>query len=269
MADPPHNSSLVVIQRGTVGPPVYCFHAFSGSIVPYWEVARGLGRDRVVYGLQGISTPSGATPRHGVLGLGRRYAAQIAAHPPAGTSVLLGYSLGGVLAVETARLLADVLAVPPAVVAVDADPEYTPVGPADGWRILTRQVLDLDLPVDDLSALPRERALAAVRQAAAAERRLPARFSLDRLGAMLDVAHANEQAAARYRPQPFPGTVHSIRSGDSYAGRADPWQRYADRVRRHRIPGDHHSIMSAGGAAQLAAYVRGLFAEPTGSEETP
>jgi thioesterase domain-containing protein len=258
--------ALVPIQPGTVGPPVYCFHPFGGSAAPYGGLAAQLGRDRLVKGLQAVGLAAGGRPDRTVPEMARRYAAEITTDPvalAAGPVLLLGYSMGGVLAVETARLLRDRLP-EPAVVLVDCDPRYAPDA-AGPWHILVRQVLDVDLPPERLAGLPRRDALALLRSVAAEQRRLPARFGLDRLERMFQVCQYNERAAASHVPERYPGTVHVLRTTGATPNVArdaesDVWNGFADDVRLHTLPMGHHDVMGPAGYPHVAAYVRRLHA---------
>lgn len=255
--------ALVVVQAGSAGPATYCFHAFGGSVAPYGQLATHLGRDRRLFGLQAVGLHPGTAPHRSVLAMAHRYAMEIADDAPVGPAVFLGYSMGGQLALETARLLTNLLDEPPLVVAVDSDPRYRSQRPEDAWSLLVHQVLNLDSPVPGLSARPRTEALAAVRAAAAAERKLPPRFSLERLARMADVCQANERAAAQYRPQPYAGRTASVRSTATAAGLTpsapDPWAEYVPHLVTRYVPGDHHSIMTKAGYPLLAAVIRELL----------
>jgi thioesterase domain-containing protein len=263
--------ALVSVQTGAVGPPVYCFHPFGGSAAPYGGLAAHLGRDQLVKGVQAVGLEEGWTPDRSVPDMARRYASEIAADAQsygAGPVLLLGYSMGGVLAVETGRLLR-ARTVEPTVVLVDCDPRYSPQqgGP---WHILVHQVLALDLPLEQVVGLSRPDALAVVRSAAAAQRRLPARFNLGRLERMFQVCQHNDRAAAAHVPAHYPGTVHVLRStGDEppTGGEptADAWHAYAGRAVVHTVPTNHHDIMGPAGYPHVAAHVRRLLAATTGT----
>jgi thioesterase domain-containing protein len=258
--------SLVAITAGDTNSSVYCFHALSGSVAPYGDVATQLGRAHAVYGLQSIGLVDPAIMDRSVLDMAYRYAREIAERPAPGRVLFLGYSLGGVLAMETARLLANLLDQAPTVVAVDADPEYRSPHPDSAWSILVHQVLNLDCPVAPVAAAPRAQALLAVRTAAAAQRKLPSRFSLDRLGRMLDVCAVNERAAADYRPQPYPDTLVSLRSGGRPRRPADvdSWRPFVAGLVVQHLPGDHQSIMSRSNCVELANRVRSLLTPAAG-----
>lgn len=257
--------ALVQVQPGTVGPPVYCFHPLGGSAAPYGGLAAHLGRDRLVLGVQAVGLSPGREPDRTVPEMARRYAAEIAVnasgadgYPTTGPMVLLGYSMGGVLAVETASLLRDRWP-EPTVVLVDCDPRHSPHegGP---WHILVRQVLAVDMKLEQLAGLSRRDALILIRSVAAEQHRLPARFSLDRLDRMFEVCQHNERAAAAHIPDRYPGTVDVLRSTEGRLAATDAWQEFAREVRVHIVAADHHDVMGPAGSRHVAAHVLRLLA---------
>jgi thioesterase domain-containing protein len=260
MRVPDTGGALVWVQRGSVGPPVYFFHPLGGSAAVYGQLALHIGRDRPARGLQAVGLLPGREPDRTIDDMAHRYAAAIAADRPPGPPVLIGYSMGGVLAVEAARLLAATLPAPPVIVAIDCDPLYTPSDDAGAWRILVRQVLHLDLAVEPLGGLLVDEALEMVRAAGAAQGRIPLRFGLDRLHAMLKVCAANEHAIAAHTPRPYPATIHLVRSaGAGTVAGADAWHGFADRVELSVVPADHRTIMGSVGCPAVAARIRRLL----------
>jgi thioesterase domain-containing protein len=248
--------SLVTLQAGTIGPPLYCFHPFSGSAAVYGRLANEMGRGRIVHGVQAVGLVAAAELDRSVEDMACRYAGEILAEaPPAGRSLFVGYSMGGLLAMETARLLADRLPRRPIVSIIDCDPVYSPSASTDPWHILVHQVLNLDLPVSRIAALPREVALADIRAAASARGVLPARFGLDRLNRLLEVCTANERAAAGFRPRWYPGRVHLL-VPDAASGALTGWRSVVESVAAHHVPGDHHSIVDFPACREVAQVLR-------------
>ncbi|MGC4880030.1 thioesterase domain-containing protein [Micromonospora sp. DT43] len=248
---------LVTLQPGAERPPVYCFHPLSGSVAVYGGLARHLGAEQPVHGFQSTGLAAGGEPDISVAVMAERYAAAIDDE----TAVFLGYSMGGVLALETARAVAGIA--PPLVVVIDCDPLYSSTT-GEGWSILVHQTLGLDMPVAGLSALDRVDALVRVRAAASAAGVLPARFGLERLDRMLAVCAANERAAAEHTPAYYDGTVHVFRSNDHpVVPGADMWNGFAREVHLQVIDADHHSIMTARGWAAVGAGIRRLLTQVT------
>lgn len=143
-------------------------------------------------------------------------------------------------------------------VLIDCDPLYRPREEGGPWQILARQALGIELPVDGLAVLPAEQALERVRAAGARQGRIPVRMSLERLAVMLKVCEANEAAAARHVPMPYPGTVHLIRSAGAVPD-ADPWHAFAERAVVSVVAVGHHDIMGAVGVPHVADVVRPLL----------
>lgn len=262
--------TLVWVQQGVAGPPIYCFHPLGGSAAVYGQLAIHIGRHQPVRGLQAIGLQPGCDPDRTVADMARRYAAEIRQDRPPARPVFVGYSMGGVLAVETARRLSAELPEPPAVVAIDCDPLYSTGDDAGPWRVLAHQVLAIDLPVQRLAQSSIPDGLALVRAAAAEQGRIPLRFPLDRLHAMLRVCQANERAAAAHVPSHYPGTVHVLRPATSGAvAGGDMWNGFADHVALSLVAADHHTIMGTPGYPLVAARIRELIGDGSRMVEPP
>ncbi|HEY6321688.1 MAG TPA: amino acid adenylation domain-containing protein, partial [Thermoanaerobaculia bacterium] len=84
--------------------PLFCVHPAGGNVLCYAELARALGPDQPLYGLQ---LPDPAPPGSGptVETLAARYLEELPAVAPAGPYALSGWSLGGAIAYEMARQL--------------------------------------------------------------------------------------------------------------------------------------------------------------------
>ncbi|MGI5239042.1 alpha/beta fold hydrolase [Dactylosporangium sp. CA-139066] len=255
-------TSLLRLQPGTATPPIYCFHPLGGSAGVYGALALYIGSDRLVFGLQSIGL-AGGEPDRTVEAMVERYAAEIAGSgidAYGGPAVFLGYSMGGMLALETARLLRDEVRYPPAVLLIDCDPLYGTELDSDPWRVLLDQVLDIDLPAGILTGLALPDALRLVRAAGAEQGRLPARFSIDRLGRMLRVCAANERASAQHVPAPYPGRLHVIRAAVANAEPfGDAWEAFAEEVIMWVVPAGHYAVMSPVCYPAIAGRVRGLL----------
>ncbi|MBC8647301.1 MAG: non-ribosomal peptide synthetase, partial [Thermoanaerobaculia bacterium] len=98
-------SALVPISPGGSRPPFYCVHAVGGNVLTYADLARRLGPDQPVYGLQAVGL-DGLRPPDGTLEeMGRHYADEIRRFQPEGPYALGGTSAGGLIAYEVARQL--------------------------------------------------------------------------------------------------------------------------------------------------------------------
>src|SRR6185369_13895071 len=97
--------SLVSIQPEGSRPPLFLVHSASGNAMSYVALARRLGREQPVYGLQskGLDPDRKATAR--VEDMASEYLAELLAVQPEGPYHLGGWSMGGVIAFEMARQL--------------------------------------------------------------------------------------------------------------------------------------------------------------------
>ena len=102
----PARESLVLLERGRdEAPPVFLVHAADGALLPYANLARRLGGDRRVYGLQPQSAAGLPMVHTRVAEMAAHYVAAVREAQPRGPYVLGGLCAGAVIACEMARLL--------------------------------------------------------------------------------------------------------------------------------------------------------------------
>jgi len=97
---------LVPIRTAGTKPPIFCIHALGGEVLTYTDLARFLGPDQPVYGLQSRAWSSLPLEDSASLEeMAAEYLAAIRSVQSAGPYRILGYSFGGVVALEMARQL--------------------------------------------------------------------------------------------------------------------------------------------------------------------
>jgi non-ribosomal peptide synthetase component F/thioesterase domain-containing protein len=97
---------LVRMADGGDNAPLFLVHAAGGNVLGYAELAKRLGTDRPVYGFSVPPFTTSTTAARGVNRLAEVYADElVAAHP--GPYLLGGWSAGGVIAAELAKVLQD------------------------------------------------------------------------------------------------------------------------------------------------------------------
>ncbi|HYD80012.1 MAG TPA: condensation domain-containing protein, partial [Paucimonas sp.] len=98
-------SLLVSLQPSGDGLPLYCIHPVGGHVFCYRELALQLGNGFPVYGLQSPEA-AGIGPEYATINaMAAAYAEAIRAKQPDGPYRLLGWSSGGLIALEVARAL--------------------------------------------------------------------------------------------------------------------------------------------------------------------
>jgi FkbH-like protein len=96
---------LVPIQTEGTREPLFCMHAAGGNVLFYRDLARHLGNDQPVYGVQARETEeTGAFPNR-VEEMARKYVEEILTLQPQGPYYLCGSSFGGLVAFEVAQQL--------------------------------------------------------------------------------------------------------------------------------------------------------------------
>ena len=104
-AQSPSWSSLVPIQSGGSRPPLFCMHAGAGTILFYHDLARRLGPDQPIYGLQAQGLYGKVTPHATVEEMAAHYIQEIRTVQPDGPYQLAGFCFGATLAFEMAQQL--------------------------------------------------------------------------------------------------------------------------------------------------------------------
>ncbi|MDQ6623688.1 MAG: amino acid adenylation domain-containing protein, partial [Verrucomicrobiota bacterium] len=98
---PPAFSSLIALNSGGSGPPLFIFHGWTGGVFHTLEFARRLEGARPVFGLQAIEH-AGLARHRTFAEMTRHYADEMIRAHPTGSYELFGHSLGGMIAYATA-----------------------------------------------------------------------------------------------------------------------------------------------------------------------
>jgi thioesterase domain-containing protein/acyl carrier protein len=98
-------SSLVPIQTGGSKPPLFCIHAVGGNVLTYVDMARHLGSDQPVYGLQAQGIDGKGVFHTTIEEMAAHYIKEILTFQSEGPYFLAGLSGGGIIAYEMAQQL--------------------------------------------------------------------------------------------------------------------------------------------------------------------
>lgn len=96
---------VVSIQHGNSRPPLFCAHGQSGSVLMYRSLARHLGSDQPVYGVQQEALDSQTRWITSIEDMAAAYVREIELIQGEGPYCLLGYCMGGTIAFEMAQQL--------------------------------------------------------------------------------------------------------------------------------------------------------------------
>lgn len=134
----PAAGCLVPLRPGGARPPVFCFHTAGGLVNVYQNLVASLPPGRPVYGIQSRSL-SGDVPEHeSSQKMADAYATAIIRQQPSGGIHLLGFSIGGLIAMATAHALERAGRTVALVGLIDSDhglPDHRSLKIADGQRL--------------------------------------------------------------------------------------------------------------------------------------
>ena len=102
---PNMHSSVVPIQTAGTKTPLFLIHGIRGNILSYYGLAMHLGKDQPVYGIQAQALISGEPALLRIEDMASYYIAEMRRVQPAGPYNFLGYSFGGIVALEMAHQL--------------------------------------------------------------------------------------------------------------------------------------------------------------------
>ncbi|MFD0666939.1 acetoacetate--CoA ligase [Ramlibacter sp. MAHUQ-53] len=102
----PAGRPLLAPVRGGTGRPLFLVHGLSGTVMDCARLVAALRTPRPVVGLHAPGLDGDAPMPRCVLALAQAYAAAIRAEQPRGPYAVCGFSFGGVVALEIARVLA-------------------------------------------------------------------------------------------------------------------------------------------------------------------
>ncbi|MGQ0595338.1 MAG: thioesterase domain-containing protein [Gammaproteobacteria bacterium] len=102
---PPSSSSLVAIQPDGSRPPFFCVHELTGTVVTLYDLARHLGLDQPLYGLQAQGLNDKEAPHARIEDMAGHYLNEIRSLQPEGPYFIGGLCFGGLVALEMAQQL--------------------------------------------------------------------------------------------------------------------------------------------------------------------
>ncbi len=269
---PAHHSPLVAIQPGGSRLPFFCVHPVGGGVFGYVELARRLGRDQPLYGLQAPGLEGEEQPHTHVEQMAAQYIDALRAAQPHGPYLLGGWSLGGVIAFEMAQQLRQAGHAVRLLALIDSWAPPAHDGAGDDSALLEAFATDLAAgfgkriapPIGELGRLEPDEQLGYVLERARELGLVPDGIEIGHFRRYVQVYRANLRAAGQYRPQPYQGRVALFRSGalglSERRQQLAAWDRWvAGGVAVYDVPGDHYSMLQTPHVRVLADQLTALF----------
>lgn len=282
------SETAILIRPGTGGPPVFFAHTVWGDVLEMRHVALAMKVDVPVYGLRARGAYPGEEQRKSVEEMAADCVAGIRGVQPSGPYCLAGYSFGGLVAFETARLLAEQGEEIAWLGLIDAELHDGGLPWALRWR--RRVAARIKRAIDDpggVAGAPLRRALRILdRTGLRVFRREAAGSSTDAWGVQPWLEEATPgrratatrciEAAYAFRPRPYPGAMSFFRPTvvvSRLPGFTEPlpiWRRVArGGVSLERVPGVHDEMVSEIHAGIVASLIDSHLAKHDGASAEP
>jgi amino acid adenylation domain-containing protein len=259
-------SPLVEISKGAGRWPLFCVHNADGNVLNYYNLARHLGPDQPVYGLQAQGTDGKRPPLTRIEDMAALYLSQIRRVQPTGPYFFTGHSGGGVVAFEIAQqlmregeevaLLALLDTLHPSVATLELTlRQRLRIARQNGTRV---KILPSLMPWlarrIGRRALKVRRARQLVRDGMSVPHHLREIFIFDAFASALSV----------YRPERYPNRIYMLQATGGNLGRllgfGDGWTSVAEKGLEVRdVPGTHLDMMYEPNVSVVAAMLRAII----------
>ncbi len=259
-------SPVVPIQPNGTKPAVYCIGALNGEVILYRRLALELGQDQPLYGLQPFSLIHRSST---VEMLAANYIEELQQRGERRPFCLVGYSFGGLVAIEMARQLRKSGNEPPFVALIDS--AYLDGCKAlEPWKDRIRRYrFHLDQIIHGARGI-RHLADRLASRYTRVMHKVSTTLGVEVRRMAGDVSGRQLLAAESYRAKPYPGRVCIFKAelrpeffgGDDALG----WGKLLTDLRIEEIPGDHGTINTGMNLKNLARKLA-AFLELSSSQE--
>lgn len=231
----PKLTPLVRLKAGNEDAPIFIAPGLGGGPAEFFHLVKFIDSPRAIYGLQPKGFDGLEEPSDRIEDMADFYLQAVRQVQPSGPYFLVGYSLGGLVALEMARLLLENREDIGLLCLLDSYPHINSLSRSEQIRLLGLRAKSR------LSMLMRGQPVR--RNGSAMDRAQAAAFA----PAMEHVTDCAYGALSRYRPQSYPGEVKFVRADILSNFPEDPlaiWSRLLARLQVETVPGDHLSMLT-------------------------
>jgi thioesterase domain-containing protein len=235
----------VLLKHGHPQAPVFLLHGLGGNLLEFFSFVKHLDTPHPVHGLQARGTDGLQEPCVTIQQMASYHVDSVRVVQPTGPYLLVGYSLGGLVALEIARLLIVAGEDVPLLVMIDSYPPLCFAPIAQQLGVYSRR-LKLRLSHKSDSAYSKYRES----------------LGIDFTPAMIRVREASTEALREYQPRHYSGTIRFIKAAIPSRFPDDPvrvWRKFVNQLRVESVPGDHHTMLAihfAHLASTVSSYLR-------------
>ena len=250
LVEPLKSSPFVTIKDGSRKPPIFIIHGLCGR-AQFSKLATHIGTANPVYGIQARGLHGAEPPFDRVEDMSSLYLEALNNFYPNGSYILIGYSFGGLIALEMAQRLIQNGMCLPLLILVDTYPHPRFLTSSLRTRLFLRR---LRSHLRKMWQLPRPEAFSYLVQRFKNRVRLStksfeasAEALRGRSSALELVNRKAYDALANYRPKFYPGKVNFVATNEKTFFPEDPesvWGHLVGKLEVDFIPGNHLNIVT-------------------------
>lgn len=262
LVEPLKSSSFVTLKHGYEKPPIFIIHGVCGR-VQFSKLARHIRTNNPVFGIQARGMDGIERPFDRIEDMSRSYLDELRQLHPDGSYILIGYSFGGLIALEMAQRLLQSGACAPLLILVDAYPHPRFLKALQRKRLFFRRLrshlgkMRRSSLSDAFSYFVRgfKHRLHVYLTPSERVTRTDHGYS-----STLEMVESNAyEALANYKPEFYPGKISFLAAEEQSFFPEDPrpiWAHLAGEFEVDVIPGDHLSIVTTEFEALAAVISR-------------
>jgi len=269
-------SHIVPIRPIGSDTPLIFIHPAAGDVLCYLRLARRLRKNGYaypIYGIQATTSEVDYPDFDDLESMARYYIKELKSIRPTGPYMLIGYSMGGVVAFEMARQLSDSGESPSFLGLIDT---FIPNGvlPEHDAEYMAR-FFSKGVSIEELRQLSQGDLMDAFKEKVTRSGILPPNADSNQAQRCFNIIKHNINVTEYYKPKPYQGTINFFlaegsRPSKSRRDSSLGWRQLANGgLKVYRVPCNHHSVVRIPQCVQSLAksLQEAISGELTGLEE--
>lgn len=242
----PRVPPLVRLKSGSEEPPVFIAHGLGGSVMDFFQVVKHIQTPRAIHGMQAKGIDGVEEPLDRIEDMARYSLDAVKQVQPHGPYLLIGFSLGGLVALEMAQQLIAEKEKIGLLLMLDSYPHVSRLSRGQRARLSSRQTWRrFARRLHWLGVKPPYQTTVETSPSAALQH----------------FRYTSYLALERYQPRFYPGKINFVRAAIPTDFPANPtaiWSHLANELELKTAPGDHLGIMTTH-FESLASVISGFL----------